>query len=376
MGRAAGVGDVRVGVQLKSWWEQPDHFDWLSGYLQIRGLSGPARRILAVVSMSLALVPVNVLWGPAPVDRMLMLVPALVAAVIGLALAVLWLTRWPTRRQSLVFAVTGAVTIGLGSLSQVNPVVGLMSCTALAVSGGYIAFFHTAGYMVLNVALAVGVGAVEAVRLAMAGDALLALTGYFLVLELNLAVPWAIQVVVRSLGMDLLRADRDPLTGLFNRRAFSDAAVGRIIASSDECAIAVAVVDLDRFKVINDNYGHSMGDAALVAVSRGLSAAGGASALVARHGGEEFLIADVMLPADVTEWSENLCRAVRKIDFPVTASVGTACMPLRVLDKERVDEVLLELIVAADIAMYCAKKSGGDRASHSSVNQNPGLLQE
>lgn len=352
--------------RLTSWWGQPDHFDWLSGYLQIRGLSVPARRILAVVSASLALVPFNVLWGPAPVDRKLMLVPALVAAVTGVALAVLWLTRWPTRRQSIVFAVTGAVTIGLGALSQVNPVVGLMACTALAVSGGYIAFFHTSGYMLSNVGLAVGVGAVQMFRLATAGDVLLAVTGYFLVLELNLAVPWAIQVVVRSLGMDLLKADRDPLTGLFNRRSFSDAAVGRIVASSGDYAIAVAVVDLDRFKLINDNYGHPVGDAALVAVGRALSAAGGASALVARHGGEEFLVADAIPPTDVAEWSEKLCNAVRMIDYPVTASVGTSCMPLAAVDEQRAEEALRELIVTADKAMYMAKRAGGDHAHHHS----------
>jgi GGDEF domain-containing protein len=73
--------------------------------------------------------------------------------------------------------------------------------------------------MLANVTAAAVVGAVAAVRLALEENVILALWTYFLVVEINLAVPLAIQTVVRALGIDLLQSDRDPLTGLLNRRA-------------------------------------------------------------------------------------------------------------------------------------------------------------
>lgn len=86
---------------LAVWWGQDDHFDWLTGYLQAHGLSTYTRRILAVVAASLVLVPVNVWWGPEPLFPHVALTVSVVAAVIGVAMAVLWLSGWPTRRQSI-----------------------------------------------------------------------------------------------------------------------------------------------------------------------------------------------------------------------------------------------------------------------------------
>ncbi len=67
------------------WWRQPDHFDWLSGYLQTRGMATAMRRGLALVAASLALVPVNALWGPASIDDRLAVSLALVASLAGLS---------------------------------------------------------------------------------------------------------------------------------------------------------------------------------------------------------------------------------------------------------------------------------------------------
>jgi diguanylate cyclase (GGDEF)-like protein len=349
---------------LRKWWEQPDHFDWLSGYLQTRGMATALRRGLAVVAASLALVPVNALWGPASIDDRLAVGLAVVASLAGLSLAVLWLRRWPTRTESVLFAAIGSATIAGGCLWQAEPLIGLMSCTALAVSGGYIAFFHTARYMLMNFALAVVVGAWQAVRVAAEGEPVLALTGYFLVLELNIGVPFAIQVVVRSLGTDLLRSDRDPLTGLLNRRAFTHAVVGRLVAHADRAYLAVALIDLDRFKAINDVHGHASGDAALVDVAEALTAAVADTALVCRMGGEEFLIADIVQTAAPTDWARKLCAAVTSTPFRLTASVGTATVPLRDVRPDEADRTFHRLVTEADTAMYTAKRRGGNQIQH------------
>ncbi|MGO9382511.1 MAG: hypothetical protein ACLP4W_10570 [Mycobacterium sp.] len=80
---------------LSGWWRRPDHFDWLTGYLQARGLSVNTRRALAAVAASLVLVPANVVWGPTPFYPRLALAVAALAGLAGLGMAALWLSRWP-----------------------------------------------------------------------------------------------------------------------------------------------------------------------------------------------------------------------------------------------------------------------------------------
>ncbi|OBI67819.1 diguanylate cyclase [Mycobacterium sp. E796] len=349
---------------LAASWRRPDHFDWLTGYLQAHGLSTPTRRLMAGVSASLALWPANVLLGVTPFFPGLTLAVSVLAGLMGLVMAALWLTRWPTRRQSIFFAMTGSASIVIGCVTQTRPMVALMACSALAVSGGYLAFFHTARYMVVNFLLAGAAGGVEVARLVMAGETTLALTGYFLVLELNVIVPFAIHIVVRALGVDLLRADRDPLTGLLNRRACDRAIIGRMLAGHDHMFLAVAMVDLDRFKAVNDSRGHAAGDEALVAAARAITAVCRESAVVGRVGGEEFLIADVVATQRPRGWGHKFCKAVEAIPASVTASVGTATLPLRSVGCDDVEQALRQLVADADTAMYEAKRCGGNQARH------------
>ncbi|PRC43383.1 GGDEF domain-containing protein, partial [Mycobacterium sp. ITM-2017-0098] len=139
---------------IARWWRQPDHYDWLSSYLHARGFTRPAQILMACIATSGTLVPINALWGPASTNQLALIVLGVVAGVAGIAYAVLWLTRWPSRSQSIGFALTIAGSIGLGSWTAADPTVGLMSCAALAVSGGYLAFFHTAKLVTANLAIA------------------------------------------------------------------------------------------------------------------------------------------------------------------------------------------------------------------------------
>ncbi len=276
----------------------------------------------------------------------------------------LWLRGWPTRRQSLLFILTGSAIIGAGCLWQPQPLVALMACSALSIPGGYLAFFHTAKYMAVNFWLASTIAAWEAARLAAEGQAVLAFSGYFLALELNVIVPLAIQIVVRALWGDLLRANRDPLTGLLNRRACNRAVVGQILVGAHHMYLAVAMVDLDQFKKLNDTLGHAAGDQALVAVAGALNAACSDSAVVGRVGGEEFLIADTVTAEQKPGWGQQLCDAVAAVNAPVTASVGIATMALRSIDSDHAEQTLRRLVADADNAMYEAKRCGGNQTRH------------
>jgi diguanylate cyclase (GGDEF)-like protein len=180
----------------------------------------------------------------------------------------------------------------------------------------------------------------------------------------------AIQWLVRALGVDLLRADRDPLTGLLNRRAFQHKVLGLLaVRRTGDASLLVALVDLDNFKSLNDNHGHSAGDRALVQVAQALEATTRTAAIVARSGGEEFVIADTMPSLDPTPLAQQICDAIGALPVGVTASVGTACAPLGDVYDDRGRQPLIEkLVTAADIAMYHAKRSGGNRIHHHSAS--------
>lgn len=351
---------------LRRWWRQPDHFDWITGYLHARGMLSVARWNLAASTAALALVPAVLTFS----DRGSSGAPAeaggALAVLGGLFAAALWAIRWPTRRQSVGYILAANLFVALACYVQDDPMVGLMGCTVFATTGGYIALFHTPAYMLYNFGVALYVGVLQTSRLAMeTSDIALALGLLMLILVLNIAVPFSVQAVVHALGADLLRAARDPLTGLLNRRAVHQQMEHLLSATSAGHAdLAVAVVDLDHFKQLNDNHGHAAGDDALVAVARALCAAVDAEAVVGRLGGEEFLIAQVLEADRIDGWAQRMCDAVADVPFQVTASVGvaTVCLPLPFAGDPKT--VIPTLIGAADQAMYTAKRAGGNQFRH------------
>lgn len=360
---------------IKRWWRQPDQYEWLSGYLHARGFSRTTQIFMAVVAASGALVPANALWGPNASHPDLLTALGVATGVAGLIFAVLWLTTWPAWSASVGFAFTICVSIALGSWTSVDPVISLTSCAALAVSGGYLAFFHSTRLMTANMLVALSIAAIHAVDLAAQGQVILAVSLYFLVLELNAGVPLAIQIVVRALGFDLIQSDRDPLTGLLNRRSTTREIVAAILDDHREGRVlTLAVIDLDRFKELNDTLGHNAGDSALVAVSHALRGALPHSTIVGRVGGDEFLLADIQPAADSPRLGETARRAVAEIPYDLTASVGTSAIPLGAVDVGNIVEVLAQLTTQADVAMYRAKKAGGNGVQHHGRHEAEGHI--
>ncbi|BBY18203.1 GGDEF domain-containing protein [Mycolicibacterium litorale] len=351
---------------LQRWWRQPDHFDWITGYLQARGMLGVARWNLAFSTAALALVPAVLTLSSRGPRGALAEAVSWFAVFGGLFAAAMWAGRWPTCRQSVGYILAANLFIALACYVQDDPMVGLMGCTVFATTGGYIALFHTPGYMLYNFGVALYVGVLQTTRLAVeADDTALAVGLLLLVLVLNVAVPFAVQALVHALGVDLLRAARDPLTGLLNRRAVYQQIEQLLTAHRDQHVhLAVAVVDLDEFKQLNDSHGHAVGDQALVAVARALRTEVGKTAVVGRLGGEEFVLADLLEAGQVDEWAGRMCAAVADVPFRVTASVGVAavCPPLPFDDDGQT--VVHMLIGAADHAMYAAKRAGGNQFRH------------
>jgi diguanylate cyclase (GGDEF)-like protein len=157
------------------------------------------------------------------------------------------------------------------------------------------------------------------------------------------------------------KASTDALTGLPNRRYFDEfcGLLARRRRSGD--AVGVLMVDIDRFKTLNDTYGHATGDEVLRAVGGAIVAAVREDDVPARYGGEEFV---VLLrnpsPAVALEVGERVRGAVGALDLrrlgvgPVSVSVGVAVA-------RHIDQPIDELIAEADRALYRAKRAGRDR---------------
>ncbi len=155
----------------------------------------------------------------------------------------------------------------------------------------------------------------------------------------------------------------DGLTNLVNRTQAERDLTGRLqAAGARREGVAVAIIDLDLFKEVNDSHGHAMGDTLLVAVARALVEAAGPHALVARMGGDEFLVAFTETTAGATDslvqrildriGGEPLVPAIEQ---QVGASIGVARYPADGADAET-------LLRHADIAMYEAKSRGRSQA--------------
>jgi diguanylate cyclase (GGDEF)-like protein len=123
------------------------------------------------------------------------------------------------------------------------------------------------------------------------------------------------------------------------------------------------MIDLDHFKLLNDNYGHSAGDDALASVAGALRDTTDDTAIICRSGGEEFVIADMWHPDEVGPRAQQLCDVIAALPFGITASVGTAGVHPAHRPGQSVD-LLAELIAAADGAMYVAKRRGGNQTGH------------
>jgi diguanylate cyclase (GGDEF)-like protein len=156
------------------------------------------------------------------------------------------------------------------------------------------------------------------------------------------------------------QATHDALTGLPNRLLFIDR-LGREIAHAerDGHLFAVLVVDLDRFKVINDTLGHGPGDQLLIEIAQRLSTVIRSADTVARTGGDEFLLllTDMREAADaaviaakiVAELDKSVC--ISGAEVHTSASIGISVYPTDGTDSD-------SLVAHADEAMYCAKQRG------------------
>jgi diguanylate cyclase (GGDEF)-like protein len=167
------------------------------------------------------------------------------------------------------------------------------------------------------------------------------------------------------------QAIRDPLTGLFNRRYMTE--------SLDQCysraertgtSIAIMMIDLDHFKLFNDNFGHDAGDHVLKAVSQVLIDSIRQEDIACRYGGEEFCI---VCPSANDQQAlliaERIGKGIRSLELSMNQlSLGTVTTSIGVATYPDHAKTMDEVISIADEALYLAKKNGRDRVEIAPFN--------
>jgi diguanylate cyclase (GGDEF)-like protein len=190
------------------------------------------------------------------------------------------------------------------------------------------------------------------------------------------ALSYRSALVMRDLNLartELMRISRtDQLTGLLNRRGFDELAVSFLQkARASQASAVVLMCDIDRFKAVNDRFGHEFGDKVLIEIAGVVgSFARQNGMMAARHGGEEFAV--LMIGVDVEqamEFANKLRRSCSAITIAneglstsVTISIG--------LTVSQNATSLPHIMRIADQALYAAKHRGRDRVARADISES------
>lgn len=285
-----------------------------------------------------------------------------VGVVLGATYVVRWWVLPPRRRTEAIMLVAGTdVIIALACMSHPDPALGIAGTSVFLVVSMLAAFYCAPAVHALHAVFAAIVMCAIVIRMADEpgpGHLALAVSKGVAPVALVLFVLPMAQFMFWRLGSDAMVAQHDPLTRLVNRRGLARFAP-RLHCTTGR--VAMIMIDVDEFKRINDTRGHQLGDLVLMQIANRIAdvaaraEVAGRSTIAARIGGEEFV---VVLDGDIDDGcriAADLCRDVHAhATPPVTISVGVAGAPAASWN-------LHDLLRDADLAMYEAKRQGGNR---------------
>ncbi|MFI6998267.1 diguanylate cyclase domain-containing protein [Nocardia sp. NPDC050175] len=360
------MADIRS--TYRAWWHDRVDYPWLVETLESHSALRPLKLMVGSGGIIMALITALVWMSQAgqagPVGD------TQAAVTIGLAGA--WTVRWwslpwPRELESLAWIVGVDIAITANNVMVRDRLSGALGIVLLVTTGGYATIFH--GPRVL--AAHIGWSLLSIVSLAIMlvigwpwgtghgkGDVFLGVGSVLLNLVVTVVVLPTVQFCHWLLRLDALS---DPLTKLMNRRGL-DSHLSRYIGHRGPDGVYVVTLDLDRFKFVNDTYGHPFGDEVLVRTAECLHATAAPGAIVARTGGEEFAIVGHLGNEAISAVAERARRAVETIsDLPITitASVGAAVSESVGADMQHPGRHQ-KLFRRADSAMYQAKQLGGN----------------
>ncbi len=293
----SGVGRRPVRELIGEWSRSGDEGRWLREFCARRGwgrflahccaLGG---LVMALAALLNAIVGVQLAYSS---SRMILWI----CAMVGVVWALRWLGPWPSQREIIGLVIVGDITIGAACLQHSDRITGIAGISFFAILGVVVALFSTPS--------------VQAVHLTVTGAVLVVLLvllareqGFAILVGVGLSKALGEMMVCAGLpvvqfGYWVMRTNSDdslcdPLTGVANRRGLDDhlarldAESGAHPVTGDACG--VMLVDVDDFKHVNDTFGHGAGDAVLTRVAAVLTEVFGPEALIARVGGDEFVV--------------------------------------------------------------------------------------
>lgn len=343
---------------LHEWWSQRTDYVWNVSYSQTHPILRQSRVAIGLCCWFYGLICLLAIASPivsSPTDIIVVASFGSCSVFVGC----LWIRGpWPTYRQSLLFVAFAEIGVAAVLFSLDDRPVALLCSALFAVMGNYVAAYHdTRVFVARQIWSLCACAALYVLALSYSDADLAQTTAYLIVLVMVLvSSPVLTQAYLTFLKRDAAVAHFDPLTGLRNRRGL-DSAVG--VMEDGAAGVAVLVADLDNFKAVNDEFGHSFGDDVLRKTAQAINTNFPPPSVTARTGGEEFVVVSTGPLSDMSRAAEALRDAIPSCNSAglTTTSIGIHYRKIAVHD---LPEVLDDLLNSADTAMYRAKSHGGN----------------
>lgn len=372
------LGADGFGRALLMWLLAPHDYLWIVHHHSMRPLQTPIRLTLAANTFMLAVSSVFALLssrGPqGDVGTHVALVVLVLQGIVILFILVIPLPHSSDRARLyfvgfVLFGDLGVATVML----TLPPIDGAFGCALLVLNSAMCMFFVSSRWLLAHLTFSLAFIAFMAWRVHQTGvvDGWAIGSAVVVMVMAVCGVPVSSHIAWTLLSVDARQSVRDPLTGLFNRRGI-EASLEKVwsAARADGAGIAVVVVDVDRFKSVNDTFGHDVGDDVLRRLATTMYDAIGAEGLHGRSGGEEFMVVWSGEPESIRAHVAGLAPRLRVTVDPdervdaqtvITVSVGAVVLTSPAPAGSAAED-FRDALRIADARMYEAKRAGGDQA--------------
>lgn len=347
---------------FRTWWRDRVDYRWLVETFESHSALGRFKFMLGSGGIVMLLIAVLAMIAQADVAGRMGIVQGCTEAVVAGVWAVRWwFFAWPREAESLIWIALFDLDAAANTFLVHDRVIGVLGIVLLVAMGGYVAVFHSPRVLALHIAWSVLATVLLAVQ--MFNGPHRADLAIGLAVVLVMVVVAGVILPFLQFSHWILRVDAlsDPLTTLLNRRGL-DSYLSTYIGRRQRTTAYVATLDLDRFKTVNDTYGHPFGDEVLVRAARCIRAAVDPDALVARTGGEEFVVVGYLHtdPATIGERLRHAIATMPGLPLTITASVGVAILDTAQPELPYHEATYRSLLRGSDSAMYRAKRLGGN----------------
>ncbi len=365
---------VGVRTTTRDLWRSPDPFAWTVRYLESRDYRFNVVNVIWLGFLfSTTTGSLEGLDTDAYSIPWLRFVVGICYGVSALTAAVMLVVKAARYRLVSYFGIAIAdVAIAASVIGIPSAAFYVLAITQFGLVVGYLAWMHTLRAQVLHLAFSTVVllGVLVARGYAMSPTDRWTIPTLLYLAMTPLIVGVSTLILAQHLRAEAAMVDIDALTGVRARFAMLRS-ISLLLASRDARAagVSMCLFDLDRFKAINDEYGHGVGDQVLQVLGRELLERASGDIIVGRLGGEEFVVA-ACGASRAEEMATMISDAVRATDMRLgltrglTASVGIATVdwvpPVYRISQSARAALTAELLSSADASMYTAKSSGGD----------------